>query len=172
MEPQTIIDQEIPLLDGGFIETAGSASSGSDTSIQEPEKIADAKTPRRVLAEEALSSSLNTETKTILAEYTFESLGAISIGQYVNGVSGAIKISPDGIVGININGVTTFAIDGTTGDATFAGNISADQITAGTFTAAMNVGSGGVIIDGANQRIIINDGTNDRVLIGKQTGGF
>ena len=31
---------------------------------------------------------------------------------------------------------------------------------------------GGILIDGAGERIIMNDGNNDRLLIGKQDGGF
>lgn len=35
-----------------------------------------------------------------------------------------------------------------------------------------NKGAGSVLIDGQNNRIIINDGTYDRILIGYQEGGF
>lgn len=55
--------------------------------------------------------------------------------------------------------------------------ISADKITAGTVLVQIPIGSGGatdgyILIDGENNRIVVNDGTYDRVLIGFQSGGF
>jgi hypothetical protein len=47
--------------------------------------------------------------------------------------------------------------------------IRADQLTAGTIVVPMNLGTssaGSVILDGANNRIIVNDGTTNRILIG------
>ena len=54
-------------------------------------------------------------------------------------------------------------------------SLSADKITTGDLTVAVDVGSSGtgyVRIDGENNRILVNDGTNDRILIGYQAGGF
>lgn len=51
-------------------------------------------------------------------------------------------------------------------------SVSADKITAGTVTVAMDLGDGNITLDGASKRILINDGTHDRVLIGYQSGGF
>ena len=45
--------------------------------------------------------------------------------------------------------------------------ITADMISAGTITVALNLGGAGLELDGANTRIVVNDGTTDRVLIGK-----
>lgn len=55
--------------------------------------------------------------------------------------------------------------------------ISADKITAGTVIVQIPIGAGGatdgyILIDGENNRIIVNDGTYDRVLIGYSLGGF
>jgi len=36
----------------------------------------------------------------------------------------------------------------------------------------VETGSGTIVIDGINNRIIINDGTNDRILIGYHANGF
>jgi len=52
------------------------------------------------------------------------------------------------------------------------GTLTANKISAGTITVAMELGTGNIILDGANKQILINDGTNDRVLIGYQSGGF
>jgi len=51
-------------------------------------------------------------------------------------------------------------------------NLDADKINAGTVTVSLGIGGANVLIDGANNRIVINDGTNDRVLLGFQENGF
>jgi len=83
-----------------------------------------------------IDATLNTSAKTILDAFTFGASGALQIGTYVNGVSGDIRISPNGIVGRNSAGANTFTIDGTTGNATFAGTLSAVTGTLGTLTIA------------------------------------
>lgn len=64
-------------------------------------------------------------------------------------------------------------------DTTIPGNligkgITADKITSGVLTAVQTMGGEGgkVVIDGVNNRIIVNDGNVDRVLIGFLEGGF
>ena len=128
----------------------------------------DVKFPIKRVAIELLGKTLNTQSKKILGAYTFGVMGAISIGTYESGVSGSIAISPDGIVGKNSSGVTTFSIDGTTGNASFKGDIQAQSVIVG----AVIVGNNSVIIDGANKRILVNDGSNDIILLGYQSGGF
>ena len=50
-------------------------------------------------------------------------------------------------------------------------SISADRIASGTVVVAVNLGtaSGGayLLLDGANNRILVNDGTTNRVVIGE-----
>lgn len=87
--------------------------------------IKDRSFPKKIIAHETISSALNTKSKKILAEFEFTKQGAIQIGEYTNGVSGDIKISPNGIIARNKSGITTFAIDGDTGDAIFSGEIRA-----------------------------------------------
>lgn len=124
--------------------------------------------PTQRIAVELLSSALNTRSKRIIQEFQFTQSGALQIGDYKSGVTGDIRISPDGIVARDSTGATTFALDATSGDAIFAGTIQAGSLIAG----AVNVGNNNVIIDGTNRNIIVNDGTYDRVLIGYQAGGF
>jgi len=48
-------------------------------------------------------------------------------------------------------------------------SISADRIGAGTVIVGLNLGTssaGYVLLDGANNRIIVNDGTTNRIVIG------
>lgn len=47
--------------------------------------------------------------------------------------------------------------------------ISADKIATGTLIASVNLGTTGtgyILLDGPNNRIIVNDGTTNRVVIG------
>ena len=149
--------------------------------------------PTKRIAYEVLGSALNTRSRRILAEFEFTQSGALQIGKYENGVSGDIRISPNGLVGRDSAGLTTFAIDGMTGNATFKGtiqagsviatNIDGDLITAGTVTtdklsaSYIEVGgadsdlqgtgiNGGVNIGVANVKI---DGTNKRIIINDGT---
>lgn len=123
---------------------------------------------QKLIAYDVVNNVLNTQNRNILGNFSFGRVGAISIGEYVNGESGEIKISPNGIVGKNVNGEITFSIDGTTGNATFKGTIQAGTVIAG----ATQVGDESVVLDGTNGRIIVNDGTYDIILIGFQEGGF
>lgn len=92
------------------------------------------------LITDIINARIDTSAKTILDSFTFGVSGAIQIGSYVNGVSGDIKISPNGIVGRNSAGVNTFALDATTGEITSfsltAGTITGVTITGGTLQTA------------------------------------
>lgn len=161
---EIIEDTAFPQEDTASLEVSQSPSGGvynSATIKSQPIKT------KRV-ATELLSSSLNTKSKKILAEYQFTKHGAIQVGEYQNGVSGDLRLSPDGITARDSTGLTTFAIDGTTGNAVFAGTIQAGTLISGSVI----VGDSNIIIDGESKTIIVNDGTNDRVLIGYQEGGF
>lgn len=160
MEPETIIDQPIPLLGEGTNPSSGSNSApsvGSSTPI--PDIQADRKFVPKVIAVETIGQSINTQTRTILGQYTFESLGAISIGTYVNGVSGSIQISPDGVIATNSDGEVTFTLDGVTGDATFAGTIQSGSVISGDITVGgANNGSGQIhVLDGSNIEAVLID---------------
>ena len=129
LQPQTIVDQPIPLLDGSQTDPSGTNSTGDTNSVVlVPTTQVDQKFPQAIIATETISQSLDTETKRIKGAYSFESLGAIKIGEFSQGVSGEVAISPDGITAKNVNGDTTFSLDGTTGDATFAGTVKAGNV--------------------------------------------
>ena len=78
-----------------------------------------------VTAQNLVSTSLDTLQRRILSNYGFSQTGSIQIGRYVSGQSGDIRISPNGIVGRNSTGSTTFTLDGTSGDLTLAGYVKA-----------------------------------------------
>lgn len=162
--PETIQDNPFPV-DNQVVSDGSQSTTGG---VYSSEKIGDSEFPTKRIAVEVISSKLNTQSKKILAEFSFTESGAIRVGKYEDGESGDIRISPDGIVARNKAGDTTFALDGETGDATFAGAIQAGSV----ITGEVIVGDNNIILDGANKRIIINDGSYDRILMGFQKNGF
>jgi len=101
-----------------------------------------------------IDDRFDTDSKTILSDFTFGTSGALQIGTYSDGVSGDIRISPNGILGRNKDGDTTFSINGTTGEATFGGTLVAASGTFGTVTAGTLSGveiSGSTITGGTIQ---------------------
>lgn len=131
-------------------------------------KISNQEFPTKRIAQELISDVLNTKSRKILKEVQFTKSGALQIGEYQNGITGDIRISPSGLVARDSAGNNTVTIDGSTGDATFKGEVRSGSLVTGDLIVGVNA----VLIDGANRRIIVNDGTNDRVLIGRQVGGF
>ena len=85
-----------------------------------------------------INARIDTSAKTILADFAFGVSGALQIGEYVAGVSGDIRISPNGIIGRNSDGDNTFTLNGTTGAATFAGELTAAHGTLGAITIGTN----------------------------------
>lgn len=54
-------------------------------------------------------------------------------------------------------------------NATHVRYINADQIAAGTVVVSINLGTaaaGSLVLDGANNRIVVHDGTTNRIVIG------
>jgi hypothetical protein len=127
--PEEVTDTEISTTE----ETTSSSvsdSSSSGSNISSPSTVEDSSLPVKVTAHETIASSLNTKSQKILGEYTFAGQGAIRIGEYTNGVSGDIRITPNGITARNSAGITTFILDGDSGDATFRGTILAGSVIA------------------------------------------
>lgn len=145
-------------------------TSSTNTAPSTIPKVPDQNFPTLLISEEVLSTAFNTRTKKIIQEFQFTPGGAIAIGDFEIGVSGDVRISPEGIVGRNNLGDTTFLLDSETGDAIFAGEIRSGSVV----TGIVRVGStGNVVIDGENERIVIFDASGvARVLIGYLKGGF
>lgn len=161
--------QENPLPDGDTMVSLDAVQPGSKTTGEfAPSTIKDHAAPAKKVAHELMSSALNTRTRKVLEEFQFTPSGALQIGNYQDGDTGDIRISPNGIVARDVTGNTTFALDGTDGSAVFAGTIQTGALISGVVA----VGDNSVVIDGESRSIIINDGTNDIILIGFQEGGF
>lgn len=161
--PETIQDNSLPFSNIPYF----SSSSYTDSNVVKQEEIKDTEIPFN-FSKEVISKKINSAAGKILDNFQFTASGAISIGKYENGVSGEIKISPNGIIATNKDGNTTLLVDGSTGNAVFSGEVAAGSV----ITGQVNVGNNNVRIDGVNKRIIINDGTRDIILIGYQQNGF
>jgi hypothetical protein len=125
INPTVIPDQPLP----GSEVINNTVSQTSSESVISGEKIPDNSLPKTVIARETISQSINTLTQKILGVYQFIEQGAIQIGKYIHGISGEVKISPDGITAKNKDGNTTVSISGDTGDATFSGEVKAGELT-------------------------------------------
>jgi hypothetical protein len=130
--PNTISDQPI---NPGAVDSENTQKSNGDFNISVPGNISSTPIGVPVVARELISNSLNTQTQQILGGFFFGRSGSIAIGNYQSGISGDIRISPNGIVGRNSSGVTTFSIDGTTGNATFLGTVAAGAVIAANINA-------------------------------------
>lgn len=140
----------------------GSTTTQASGEVSTADKTKQVSFPTKKIAVEVIGSALNTKSRKILKEFEFTEHGAIQIGKYENGVSGDVRLTPDGITARDKAGNTTVGIDGDTGDAVFKGSVQAGSL----ITGAVYVGDNTIILDGENKRIIVNDGTTDRILIG------
>jgi len=127
--------------------------------------------PVKRTAVELLSTALNTKSRKVLQEFELVQSGGFQIGSFKEGLTGDLRLTPNGITARDIAGLLTFVIDGTTGDAVFAGEIRAGSLISGSLiTGEIDVGTGEsnsfVRLDGANNRIVVNDGTTNRIVIG------
>lgn len=156
-EPEIITTYAFP--DTEEPEETGSTNYEGKKTIA-PSKEVDKIFPPKNIARETIGQALNTRTKKILGDFSFGQVGALSIGNYENGVSGDIRLTPNGITARDLNGNTTFSLDGSTGDAVFKGTIYAGSLVTGS-----------VVIQGQGA-FIVNDGTYDVILLGYQSGGF
>jgi len=161
--PETIADQPLPVA-GDLLIPAGAQTQSipRDDAVLTPTEEQPRNFPERIIARETISSSLDTQSKRILGSFEFAGMGALQIGKYEFGVSGDVRITPSGITARDSNGITTFSLDGGTGDASFKGILSAGTIMAADSNIVMEAGSVGgriVIYDSGTPVIVIGDPT-------------
>lgn len=87
---------------------------------------------KKVLANELLSTALNTRSRKILGEFSFAASGALQLGDFREGISGDLRLTPNGITARDLAGLTTFALDGTDGSAVFKGHVQAGSFVSGS----------------------------------------
>jgi hypothetical protein len=134
--PETIAENPLPVQEGAVSFDSSQPDSKGE---YENQQIKEQTLPTRRTAGEVISKTLNTFARKITAPFEFTQKGAIQIGEFEDGTSGDIKISPSGIVGRNDAGQNTFVIDGTTGDATFLGTVNASDFTVADETGLVSI---------------------------------
>ncbi|MCR4324153.1 MAG: hypothetical protein NUV69_00490 [Candidatus Curtissbacteria bacterium] len=121
-EPEVIEDNPFP---GEPLVIPTSVSEGGKNDTFSPATTKGEKFPVKRTAVELLSTALNTRSRKILEEFKLVQSGAIQVGNFQEGLTGDLRITPNGITARDIAGLTTFAIDGTDGSAIFAGQVRA-----------------------------------------------
>ena len=144
--PQTISENPFPQ-EAGVVSFAPSQTTGNDT--YSPQVTQNQTPPTKRIAVELIGSALNTKSRKILQKFEFTKNGAIQVGEYENGVSGDVRISPIGITARNQSGLTTFALDGDTGDATFLGTVQSGSLIAGSVISDSAI-TGDITVGGVN----------------------
>src|SRR3990167_4216235 len=109
-----------------------------------PSTVKEKSLPKKRTAVELLSTALNTRSRKILEEFELQQSGGLKIGDFKEGISGDLRITPNGLTARDIAGLTTFAIDGTTGDAVFKGTIKSGSVITGSLI------SGDISLGGQN----------------------
>lgn len=129
---------------------------------------------RKVLANELLSTALNTRSRKILGEFSFAASGALQLGDFREGISGDLRLTPNGITARDLAGLTTFALDGTDGSAVFKGHVQAGSFVSGSdngVTVGPEIGVNGADFTDIQEAIdFINDLGGGTVFI--QAGHF
>lgn len=148
--PETIPDVELPeqVSYAQVIDAPQSVSELNTVDGQKLEAI-DYNAGNPTWINDVINARIDTAQKNILADWNFgdtDYAGGVYAGDISwNSTTGAITggsgvvINRAGIIGAS-GGVTTFAIDATTGDATFSGDITASTVTGGTITGATITG--------------------------------
>ena len=116
--------------------------------------------PKKRIATELLSTALNTRSRKILESFDLEQRGAMQVGNFKEGISGDLRITPNGLTARNISGLTTLAVDGGTGDAIFLGTLRAGTLIGGDGTVLIEESLAG------NGRIVLYNSGLPAILIG------
>jgi len=157
-EPEVIQDTPFPGQDVQYVSVSDSVAGGN----YKPSTTKGSAFPTQKIAVELLSTALNTRSKKILQQFELAASGAIQIGNFEDGVTGDLRLTPNGLTARDNAGVTTFAIDGTTGDAVFAGTVQAGTLISG----AVAVGNSDIVIDGDTKRMIFYNNDIPAIVIG------
>lgn len=129
--PEIIVENPFPGQDMPVVFAPTASPAGTYTPTTTKEKSF----PKKRTAVELLSTALNTRSRKILEEFELVQSGGIKVGNFEDGISGDLRITPNGITARDVAGIITFAIDGTDGSATFKGTVQANSVIAATIYA-------------------------------------
>ena len=145
LKPKVIEEIAFP----GLAQTSTSTGSNDTKETLSPSETPSLGLPTLNIATGLKSTSFDTETRMILGSFNFAQYGAIQIGRYVSGVSGDIKISPNGIIGRNSAGATTFSLNGLTGVLAISGYIQVGGAGADVNAGSTTIAPGKILISGS-----------------------
>lgn len=128
-EPEVIQDVPFPGETSLYEDSRSSKESGDSYT---PNTTRPKAFRQRKFANELLSEALNTRSRKILQQFDLVQSGGFRIGEYQEGISGDLRITPNGITARDLAGLTTFALDGTTGSAVFKGSVQAGSFISGS----------------------------------------
>lgn len=128
--PETMADTPFPQSD----QQSASVTQSTTNQVYGQASTVDTALPTPQIASQVLGDTLNTTSKKILQEFTFTKTGALQMGDFQQGISGDLRIDEFGIVARNKGGDITISVDGDTGNAVFAGIISALSVISGQIT--------------------------------------
>jgi len=140
--PTTIKEVAFP----SSTQTAGTPTGGETKEVYTPTEVTPMSFPTLNIATGLKSTTFDTETRTINSNYTFQPLGAISIGDYATG--NGIRISPAGIIGIH-GGVTKFTLS-SNGDFITSGFIQVGGAAADVNGAVTLISPGKILLSGSS----------------------
>lgn len=155
--PEVIQENPFP---GELVELPTNQSDSVAGGNFKPTTTKTANFPRKRTAVELLSTALNTRSRKILQEFQLEQSGGFQVGNFQEGLTGDLRLTPNGITARDIAGLTTFAIDGTDGSAIFKGTLQAGSLIAGDGDIIMEEASNG------NGRIVFYNNGIPAILIG------
>lgn len=139
--PEVIQEQPFPGEDAPVPITAPQSPGISTPTITQPKPFR-----RKVISDETIASSLNTRSRKILQEFELQQFGGIQIGNFKEGISGDLRLTPNGITARDLAGLTTFAIDALTGDAIFKGTVQSGSVVTGEIQAeVLEIVGGGIM---------------------------
>ena len=155
MADEKVFTQEI-VLDNPFPSEEGqviipSTTPGKGNYTQQVTK--ETRFPTRKVAYELLGSALNTRSRRVLQEFSLTQSGGFAIGNFEEGVSGDVRITPAGITARDIAGLVTFVLDALTGDAVFKGSIQSGSL----ITGLLALGDNNIVLDGEARRMVFYD---------------
>jgi hypothetical protein len=150
-EPEVIQENPFP---GEAVQPILSSPQAVGVGNYSPNTTKEKTFPQKKTAVELLSTALNTRSRKILQEFELQQSGGIQVGNFQEGLTGDLRLTPNGITARDIAGLTTFAIDGTTGDAIFAGELR----TGALITGSVEVIDGNIsLYNGTLLQIFIGD---------------
>lgn len=144
-EPEVVEDNPFPGETAVLPSQDQSGSGDNLTPTTTKEKIL----PRKRTAVELLSAALNTRSRKVLENFDLVQSGGFQIGDFKEGISGDVRLTPNGITGRNIAGLTTFSLD-TDGNLILVGEMRSGSVITGNITleegGSIEIGSG-VVLD-------------------------